>query len=102
MKTYRHLYAQVHSFKNLYHAYRKARRGGKRKHEPAAAFELDLESNLIQLRDELREKTYFPGSYRHFYICDRKRRLISAAPFRDRVVHHSPCRELQPLGSGSG
>ena len=34
MKTYKHLYAQVHNFENLYHAYRKARRGGKRKHEP--------------------------------------------------------------------
>ena len=97
MKTYKHLYVQIHRFENLYHAYRKARRGGKRKHEPAAAFELDLESNLIQLRDELREKTYQPGRYRHFYICERKRRLISAAPFRDRVVHHSLCSVIEPL-----
>jgi RNA-directed DNA polymerase len=97
VKTYKHLYVQIHSFENLYHAYRKARRGGKRKHEPAAAFELELESNLIRLRDELREKTYHPSPYRHFYICERKRRLISAAPFRDRVVHHSLCSVIEPL-----
>jgi hypothetical protein len=38
MKTYRHLYPQVHDFENLYLAYRKARKGKRRK-APAAAFE---------------------------------------------------------------
>ena len=30
-KTFRHLYPQIYDFENLYQAYRKARKGGKRK-----------------------------------------------------------------------
>jgi len=90
------LYSQVWAFENLYLAYRKARKG-KRGREPAATFEFDLESNLLQLQDELRTKTYRPGLYTSFYIHEPKRRLISAAPFRDRVVHHALCNVIEPL-----
>ena len=38
------LYPQIYDFENLYRAYRKARKGGKRKKEEVAAFELDLEA----------------------------------------------------------
>ena len=79
MKSYKHLYEQVCAFENLYRAYRDARRG-KRSAEAVAAFEYDEELNLHQLQDELRNKTYRPGAYRHFYIHEPKRRLISAAP----------------------
>ena len=96
MKTYKNLYPQICAFENIHLAYRKARQG-KRGREPAAAFEFDLEANLIQLQRELLEKTYRPGSYHSFYIHDPKRRLISAAPFRDRVVHHALCNLVEPL-----
>ncbi|MBM4467631.1 MAG: RNA-dependent DNA polymerase [Chloroflexi bacterium] len=96
MKTYRHLYAQVWSFDNLYLAYRRARKG-KRGQEPAANFEFDLEGNLLQLQEELATKTYQPGPYHSFYIHEPKRRLISAAPFRDRVVHHALCNVIEPI-----
>jgi RNA-directed DNA polymerase len=95
-KTFKHLYPQVCSWENLHLAWRKARKG-KRGKEPAAAFEFDLESNLIELQRELAAKVYRPGSYRSFYIHDPKRRLISAAPFRDRVVHHALCNVIEPL-----
>ncbi len=49
----------------------------------------DLENNLLQLERELHAETYRPGGYTSFYITDPKRRKISAAPFRDRVVHHA-------------
>jgi len=97
MKTYKHLYPRIYSFENLYLAFRKARRGGKRKKESVAAFELDLEANLWQLHEELRIQTYRPGPYHNFYVQERKRRLISAAPFRDRVVHHALCNVIEPI-----
>ena len=84
MKTYRNLYGQIASFENLYLAFRKARKGKRDRHE-VAAFELDLEANLLRLHEELAAHTYTPGPYRNFYIRERKLRLISAAPFRDRV-----------------
>jgi len=96
MKTYRNLYGQIVSFENLYLAFRKARKGKRGRHE-VAAFELDLEANLFQLQEELAAHTYTPGLYRNFYIRERKLRLISAAPFRDRVVHHALCRVLDPI-----
>jgi len=96
MKTYKHLYPEVRAWENLYLAWRKARKG-KRGRVPAATFEFDLETNLIQLQRELLDRTYRPGAYTSFYIHDPKRRLISAAPFRDRVVHHALCNVIEPL-----
>jgi RNA-directed DNA polymerase len=46
---------------------------------------------------ELETRTYQPGSYRSFYVRDSKRRLVSAAPFRDRVVHHALVGVIEPL-----
>ena len=94
MKTYRNLYPTVCDWDNLYLAYRKARKD-KQGRPPAATFEYDLEANLVQLRRELAEKTYAPGDYYSFYIHEPKRRLIFAAPFRDRVVHHAPCNVIE-------
>ncbi len=96
MKTHRRLYPQLCSFENVHRAYRAARRG-KRGKEPVAAFEYDQERELLQLRDELRAQTWRPGPYHSFYIHDPKRRLISAAPFRDRVVHHALVNVVEPI-----
>jgi len=93
MKTYRHLYPQIWDWNNIEKAWRKARKG-KRGRSPAATFEYDLETNLVQLRNELRDQTYQPGPYTSFYIHEPKQRLISAAPFRDRVVHHALCNVI--------
>lgn len=96
MKTYRNLYPQIHDFENLYLAYRKARRG-KRGKKPAADFERIQDEELLRLQEELREVHYAPGPYHSFLIHEPKRRLISAAPFRDRVVHHALCRVIEPI-----
>jgi retron-type reverse transcriptase len=90
------LYEQVHSWENLLLAYRRAAKG-KRGQAPAASFEYHLEDNLVQLQAELREKAYRPGPYSSFYIHEPKSRLISAAPFRDRVVHHALCNIIEPI-----
>lgn len=96
MRRYRDLYPSVVSFANLLAAYRAAARG-KRGQPEVAAFEFALESHLFQLQEELQDRTYRPGPYRSFHIRDPKRRLISAAPFRDRVVHHALVRVIEPL-----
>src|SRR3990170_3163616 len=90
------MYQQLFSWENLLLAYRKASKG-KRGQANVAEFEYRLEDNLLQLQRELREKIYEPGNYYSFYIHDPKRRLISAAPFRDRVVHHALCNLIEPI-----
>ncbi len=93
---YTDLYPRICSFENLHLAYRKARKG-KRGKESTASFEYDLEKELLKLRDELEAGNWKPGAYHSFYIHDPKRRLISAAPFRDRVVHHALCNVIEPI-----
>jgi RNA-directed DNA polymerase len=45
----------------------------------------------------LTDGTYCPGPYHNFFINEPKRRKISAAPFRDRIVHHAVVRVLEPV-----
>ena len=96
MKRYKHLWPELVSFENLYLAFKKAARG-KRSQPNVAAFEFGLELELAQLQEELEAQTYRPGAYDSFYIHDPKRRLVSAAPFRDRVVHHALGNAIEPI-----
>ena len=95
-KRFYNLYPELTHFDNLYRAFRKASRG-KRGQIAVATFEFNLEGELFRLQAELENQTYLPGGYHSFYIRDPKRRLISAAPFRDRVVHHALCNLIEPL-----
>lgn len=96
MKTYKNLYPKIYSWENLEKAYRKARKG-KRKNWPVADFEYNWEGQLLRLQEELVNKNYQPGPYHSFYIHDPKKRLISAASFRDRVAHHALCSVIEPI-----
>ena len=89
------LYPRLTSFASLRAAARRAQRG--KRYRPAVlAFNANLEAELLGLQEELRSFTYKPGPYRQFPIRDPKPRLISAAPFRDRVVHHALCAAIVP------
>lgn len=46
---------------------------------------------------ELRSGSYRPGAHHSFEIFEPKRRVVAAAPFRDRVVHHAICRVIEPI-----
>ena len=70
---------------------------GKRFKPGVARFVFDLERQLLLLHEELASKTYRPGPYRTFTIYEGKTRQISAAPFRDRVVHHALTGVLEPI-----
>ena len=90
------MYRELYAWDNLLLAYHRASKG-KRGQPNVAAFEHRLEDNLLDLQVELRSHTYRPGPYNSFYIHEPKRRLISAAPFRDRVVHHALCNLIEPI-----
>lgn len=90
-----HIWTQAVSFENLLRAYRKARLG-KRSKLAVAEFGLNLEGELLRLHRELVDGSYRPGDYRLFTIYDRKPRVIAAAPFRDRVVHHALMHVIEP------
>ncbi|MHC4861673.1 MAG: RNA-dependent DNA polymerase, partial [Planctomycetota bacterium] len=96
MRTVKRLFPEIVSFENLLQAYRLARRAG-RVRPQVVAFDYALERNLLELRDDLLAGTYAPGPYRSFFVHEPKRRLVSAAPFRDRVVHHALVGVLEPI-----
>jgi RNA-directed DNA polymerase len=52
---------------------------------------------LLGLQYALQSQSYQPGGYHNFYIFEPKRRLVSAAPFPDRVVHHALCQVIEPV-----
>lgn len=81
---------------NLLKAYRKAARG-KRGKPSVAAFEVDVADRLVLLQRQLLLFEYMPSGYVHFVVHDPKQRKISAAPFRDRVVHHALCNIIEPV-----
>jgi len=96
MKRFGQLFEQIVSWENLSLA---ARLAARRKPMTAerANFEYRLENELTELRNVLIQGSYTPGEYRTFTIYDPKKRLISAAPYRDRVVHHALCNIIEPL-----
>ncbi|MBI4677871.1 MAG: group II intron reverse transcriptase domain-containing protein [Elusimicrobia bacterium] len=75
---------------------RKARRG-KRSRPDVAGFEFQVEREVLTLQRELLDGRYEPGPSRVFEVCESKKRLISAVPYRDRVVHHAICNVIEPV-----
>jgi len=90
------LIERIWAFPNLLSAWQKAARG-KRSALPVQRFEHCLADHLLALQAELRTDAYKPGGYTQFTLHEPKRRIISAAPFRDRVVHHALCNQIEPL-----
>lgn len=96
MKRYSNLWPQIIDFKNIFQAARQAQKA-KRFRDSVLAFNYNLESELIAIQEELTSKTYLPGEYHTFQIVEPKKRMISAAPYRDRVVHHALCNVIMPI-----
>jgi retron-type reverse transcriptase len=90
------LFVGIANFHSLHDAAKRAI-AGKRKKLGAAAFMSQLEPNLISLERELLEGSYRTGRYLEIVVRDPKRRLVSAAPFRDRVVHHALHNAVGPI-----
>jgi retron-type reverse transcriptase len=95
MKRQSNLWPEIIDFENLLRSAKQAQRG-KRYKENVLEFNYHLEAELEKLQTELCNHTYLPGEYNTFRIFDPKPRLISAAPYRDRVVHHALCNVIMP------
>lgn len=89
------LWDEVVSFGNLCRAARRAA-AGKRWQRSVASFLERLEPEVLALQRALQEGVWRPGRPSSFVIRDPKQRLITAAPFADRVVHHALIDVLEP------
>ena len=96
MRRVGNLWDWVIAWPKLLLAARKARRG-KRSRGTVRRFEFVREFELLRLASELERGTYRPGPFHTHWITRPKPRLISAAPYRDRVVHHALMNVLEPI-----
>lgn len=83
------------TFEQLVEAYYDCRRN-KRNTNSARQFEQSMETNLLDLHDELLAGTYRPGRSICFVVTRPKAREVWAATFRDRVVHHLLYNHIGP------
>lgn len=82
------LYEQIAEHENLCLAFHKAARGKAARRE-VQSYRENLQLNLSRLRRDLLKEQPQLGKYRHFTVFEPKRRLICAAAFPERLLHHA-------------
>lgn len=90
------LYPAIANFTALREAALRAVKGKRRK-PGAAALLARLEPTLLRLERDLLAGTWRPGRYTEIEVTDPKRRIVSAAPIADRVVHHALHAVVAPI-----
>jgi retron-type reverse transcriptase len=96
MKRRNNLYEDIASYGNIRLAFLKALRG-KRASAEILLFCRDVNASLDKIRTRLLSEHIRWGEYHQFTIMDPKKRVISAAPFADRIIHHAVMNVLEPL-----
>ncbi len=74
------------TFEKMYEAHLRARRHKVYKNE-IISFELNLENNITNLVNSIKNKRYHLGTYYEFKVYEPKERVIKALPYVDRIVH---------------
>ncbi len=96
MKRAGNLYEQICDPDNLRLAWLKAKRG-KEKKADVIYFGKHLRQNLRLLRHQLQSGEPEIGNYHFFTIYEPKERLICAASFQERVLHHAVMNVCHPV-----
>ena len=90
------LFDAVVERENLLLAFWKASRG-KSARPDRQAYAANLEAETEALRAGLLDGSYPVGNYSQFTIFDPKERIITAAPFRERVLQHALMNVCEPF-----
>lgn len=73
------------TFENLLSAHKRGSKNKTNKRE-VLKFNIDLETNIVNIINELKCGIYKSGKYKEFRVFEPKERLIKALPYKDRVV----------------
>lgn len=84
-KRVNNIFKKAITFRKLLEAHNKTKKG-KRFKKQVIEFEMDLESNIIQIEKQLLNGTYKFSKYFEFRIYEPKERIIKTLKYRDRVV----------------
>ncbi len=91
-----HTYDDIISVENLLYAWTDFARG-KKKRKDVQQFQIRLMDNIIDLYNDLKNKTYIHKGYEAFTISDPKPRNIHKASVRDRILHRAIYNKLYPF-----
>ena len=95
MKRQSNLYDPIVDYQNLRMAWLKSIRG-KRRSSSVLLFSRDVSANLQSIRNRPTGSPEW-GDYRSFVITAPKKRVISAAVFEERIMHHAIMNILEPI-----
>ena len=99
MKRKGYLYENIYLYPNLCDAYHKAAKGKHDKKE-VIAFKNDFQKNIQKIQSGLIFQKPDIGHYSYFAVRDPKVRLICAASFPERVMHHAIMNVCGPIMDG--
>ncbi len=96
MKRVHSLIERIAEMENLRLAFWKAshRKSGKKE---VLDFQMNLEKNLMIMKEQILDGSIEVGNYHYFKIYDPKERLICAASFPERVLHHAIMNVCEPV-----
>ena len=100
MEKYQHVFEKFIDFENQYDGYRLARRN-KRYQPEVLDYTANLEENLINGINHLIWKDYVIEGAHEFYEYFPKKRIITAWPFKYRVINCAAYNTLWPIYSKS-
>jgi len=95
MRRFIHTYDNIITVEKLLNAWQEFLRD-KRNRKDVILFQAKLMDNVLELYNDLKNKTYIHGGYHEFHISDPKPRIIHKASVRDRLLHHLLYQELYP------
>jgi len=96
MKLTCNLYEDIYLYPNLCDAFHKASKG--RQDDPEVLkFKKNFEENIYALQKGVRHQALDVGNYTYFVVRDPKTRLICAASFPERVLHHAIMNICGPI-----
>ena len=100
MEKHRHVFDKFIEIENHYYGYRLARRN-KRFRPEVLAYSAHLEDNLVEGVNHLRHRDLVIEGVHEFYEYFPKKRIITAWPFRYRVINCAAYLVLWPIYSRS-
>ena len=85
-KTIKNCFYKSITFEKFISAHKRAKKHKGYKDE-VIKFEFDLENNLYNLMNSIKNNTYKLSNYFSFKVYEPKERTIKALPYKDRIVH---------------
>ena len=84
-KSIKRCFFNALTFDKMLDAQKRASKGKTNKYE-VLEFNIDMESNIWNIINELKSGKYKLGKYKKFVIYEPKERIIKCLPYRDRIV----------------